>query len=291
MENLFLLTKNWRFFFFFFVLPLAVTAGKSGDDKALPHSSCISWSSVSKLQQSSSGLRATNGTAQILGASHLECNCKTLVGLERFFKIFTCWDLGSFSCTELFFCTFSVFKKKRNYLKNSLKFYSNFFSLQFLVIKFLLIPFKIKPGFIFLLIPSHKKKKFKLINRNHYKDQRLFQQETSGTGGRNSQDSILIPGVFPGIFPTFPGCFTSLSCSCKPLILSSSILCSSCTSLIRPFKSWFSSSKSLQVKYGIKKKNKLHWTNRFSSCWGLQALPGILKAAVTWQWDGKINAA
>lgn len=100
--------------FFFFVLPLAVTAWKSGDDKALPHSSCISWSSVSKLQQSSSGLsctgsRTTNGTAQILGASHLECNCKTLVGLERFFKIFACWHLGSFSCTELFFCTFSVF--------------------------------------------------------------------------------------------------------------------------------------------------------------------------------------
>jgi len=60
--------------------------------------------------------------------------------------------------------------------------------------------------------------------------------------------------------------FTSFSCSCSPLILSSSILCSSCTSLIRSFKSWFSNSNSLKskLKNTIKTTtttSHTHWEN------------------------------
>lgn len=47
--------------------------------------------------------------------------------------------------------------------------------------------------------------------------------------------------------------FTSFNCSCSPLILSSNILCSSWTSLILSFKSWFSNSNSLKKK---KQQNK-----------------------------------
>lgn len=97
-------------------------------------------------------------------------------------------------------------------------------------------------------------------------DQRLLQQKKTTVTHRNdsresSEDHILITCAFLSTSSSLP-CqhwaaitafhsntrLTSLSCSCSPLILSSSILCSSCASLIRSFKSWFSNSNSLEVK-------------------------------------------